>query len=239
MHRRLFVSLALVGPLTVVLLTASPAGALSVPTASLPPAPVLPVALPSPSLPALPHLPPPSLPALPQLPPSTSPAVTLPAVTLPAPQLPLSDVTDTIADLVAPLAPPVTPTVATPAALGLPPAVSTPVHAAAADVGASTPGSGAALPAQATAGGPASAGTPTPGIPRPRVDAPARRDGARQGLRPDPRVSRSRTRGGFFGWFGVFMPFTGRDILEMVRLAVVVLCVGFASMVAARLPRSA
>lgn len=38
----------------------------------------------------------------------------------------------------------------------------------------------------------------------------------------------------YFGWFGLFTAFTGRDILRMLHLALAALCVGLLSMIAAR-----
>jgi hypothetical protein len=233
-HRKPFVSLALVAPVTLVILTAAPAGALSVPTVPVSPAPVPPVAL-SP----LP-LPPPPLPALPlaPLPAATSPVATLPAVTLPAPPLPLSDVTDTVVDLLAPPAAPVVPSAPPPATLGLPPIGSTLARTAT----ASTSGTGAGLQGPSTARVPDSTGRASAsamGVARKVANAPARRVAARRGLRaeaPDP-TTRSRDR--FFGWFGLFTAITGRDILRMLHLGLAALCVGLVSMVAARVLRPA
>jgi hypothetical protein len=47
-------------------------------------------------------------------------------------------------------------------------------------------------------------------------------------------VSTTQPRGYYFGWFGLFMAFTGRDIVGMLYLAVAALCVGAGTMVAAR-----
>jgi hypothetical protein len=239
MHRKLVFSLALVGPLAAVLLTAPAAGALPLPPLPVPTVPTLPIAppqlpLPQPPLPPLPPLP---------VPIATPPAVTAPVVSAPVPQLPLTDVTDTIVGLLAPPTVPAAPSAPATVTLGLPPTGS-PAARTANDESAAR-GTGAGAQAQSAGGEPVSSDTSTvsaaPGLTRQVAGVPGRRVSARQSVRGEPvLVSTARPRGNYFGWFGLFMPFTGRDLFGMLHLALAALCVGLASMLAARrLPRPA
>ena len=226
MHRKLVFSLALVGPMAAVLLTArrrrSPL--------PLPPLPPLPVPT-APALP-LPQVPLPPLP-LPPLPITTPPAGTVPAVPAPAPQLPLTDVTDTIVGLLAPPSVPAAPSAPAAVTAGLPPAGSPAARTANDNPGAGTRASGAGAQAQSASGEPSASDPPTvsatPRLTRRVAGVPGRRVIARQSVRGEPvLVSTTRPRGSYFGWFGLFMAFTGRDILGMLQVALAALCVGLA-----------
>lgn len=240
MHRKLVLLLALVGPLTVVLLAAPSAGALPLPPLAVPTVPVAPLlAAPLPQVP-LPQLPLP-LPTAPS-PSVVSPAVTLPAVTLSPPQLLAPGATGTVADVLAPptaqLPAPSAPTPGPPALSRAGSARTADAGAGASAQGAGAQGTGAGSQPRSSGGGPASVGNPTasaPAPPRPFAGVSGRRVSARQNVAGEPAlVSTTQPRGYYFGWFGLFMAFTGRDILGMLHLAVVALCVGLGSMVAAR-----
>src|SRR3989442_233764 len=79
------------------------------------------------------------------------------------------------------------------------------------------------------------AASATPAGVRPAADVSGRRVVARPSVQSGPElVSTTQPRGYYFGWFGLFMAFTGRDIVGMLHLALAALCVGVGSMVAAR-----
>jgi len=218
-QRKLVFSLALVGPLTAVLLTASPASALALPT------------LPVPTLP---------VPTVPALPDATSLADELPSVTLPPAPPPGTAVTDTIKGVSAPVRASLPPPADSTSGLRAEPSGRAPAaRSADAGSGASARGTGAASSAPSSGGQPASTDRPaasaTPAGVRPAADVSGRRVVARPSVQSGPElVSTTQPRGYYFGWFGLFMAFTGRDIVGMLHLALAALCVGVGSMVAAR-----
>ena len=76
--------------------------------------------------------------------------------------------------------------------------------------------------------------TAAPGVQRRAV-----RSGRRVDARPRERggpvpASTSRPRSVYFGWFGMFMALTGRNIVAVLRVAVAALCTGLASTLVAR-----
>ena len=160
----------------------------------------------------------------------------VPGLPVPPTQLPLSNVTDTITDLLAPPAP-AAPAVPTPGTQSLPSMGATSARSGAAsdDPGTGTPGNpqtGSATVAPASAAKPTA--TAAPGVQRRAV-----RSGRRVDARPRERggpvpASTSRPRSVYFGWFGMFMALTGRDIVAVLRVAVAALCTGLASTLVAR-----
>jgi hypothetical protein len=151
-------------------------------------------------------------------------------------QLPRSDVTDTITDLLATQAPEA-PAVPAPGAPGLAATGSPTVRTAAADdSGADTsrnPSAGFST------GEPTPAGKPTASVAPDLHRRVVGRSGRRVDARPRARgvlapVSTGRPRSEYYGWFGLFMALTGRDIVTVVRVALAALCTGLAAMVAAR-----
>jgi hypothetical protein len=70
---------------------------------------------------------------------------------------------------------------------------------------------------------------------RQAAGVPGRRVSTPRIVRGEPVLaSTTRPLGRYFGWFGLYMAFTGRDILGLLHLAVAALCVGLGTTVAAR-----